>query len=314
MPRLLLRLTLLTALAAALALGLAWLFPSGALRTVFTLQRIAAGASADSMQVAEHEWAVLEAGDGPTMVLVHGFTGSKENWLPLLALLKDDYRVIAPDLPGWGSSERLDHADYGYAAQADRLGEWLRALDDDLKPVVLVGHSMGGGIAAVTAARHPHNIDRLVLVDAGGVRFRDNEFGLAVLRGEHPFAVDDRESLDRYLGLVFKNPPFLPWPLDRALIARRIADHDFERRVLADIGAGQDAFLPGRLAERIAVPTLLVWCRDDAVIDASAGELYQARLLDSRLAKIEGCNHMPMMEQPVVLAALLQGFIGDATR
>lgn len=249
----------------------------------------------------------LEAGQGPVMVLLHGFTGSKENWLPLMPALATHHRLVAPDLPGWGESAREAGADYGYAAQADRLAAWLATTSSE--PVVLVGHSMGGGIAALLAARHPQRVSRLVLMDAGGVRFRDNDFGRAVLEGANPFAVSDRASLKRYLQTVFEQPPFVPWPADAALIARRRVDAGFEDAVLDRIGRGPDAFLPGLEAARIAQPTLLLWCRADRVIDASAATLYREAIRTSEVRLLDGCNHMPMMERPLETAAALEDFL-----
>jgi abhydrolase domain-containing protein 6 len=282
-------------------------FPQLALQAEFARQRFLADAEVRTVAFGEERIVQLEAGAGPTLVLLHGFTGSKENWLPLMARLGATHRVIAPDLPGWGESARRDGADYGYAAQAERLAAWLQALDAG--PVHLVGHSMGGGIAAVLAARHPEAISRLVLMDAGGALFRENEFGRAVVRGENPFAVTDRASLDRQLAMVFDEPPFVPWPADRALIARRIADAGFESAVLDRIGRGPEAFLPVKDAERIRHPTLLFWCRADRVIDVSAAALYRAAIPHAETSLLDGCNHMPMMEQPDRTALALEAFL-----
>jgi pimeloyl-ACP methyl ester carboxylesterase len=215
--------------------------------------------------------------------------------------------VVAPDLPGWGESERLHGADYGYAAQAERLAQFIRIVGGG-RPVVLVGHSMGGGIAALAAARHPELVAKLVLMDASGVRFRDNAFGQAVLRGEQPFAVADAAGLRRYLGIVFIHPPWVPWPLDEALIARRRHDAGFEREVLRSI-SGPDAFLPGREAIAIRAPTLLLWCRADRVVDASAAALFAARIPQAHTLLIDGCDHMPMLERTTGTANALREFL-----
>lgn len=288
-------------------LGLAALWPQLALDAEFARLTWQADAVERALEVDGHRIVHLESGQGPLLVLVHGYTGSKENWLALMPLFNTRYRVIAPDLPGWGASTRRDDADYGYVAQAERLAAWLTQLGKE--KVVLVGHSMGGGIAAVLAARHPELITRLVLMDAGGALFRENEFGLAVLRGENPFAVHDRASLDRYLAAVFDDPPFVPWPADRALIARRVADAAFESRVLDRIGRGPDAFVPARDAARIAIPTLLLWCAADRVIDVSAADVYHDAIAASVVKRLEGCNHMPMMERPTETAAALEEFL-----
>ena len=291
------------------AIALAALWPQAALEAEFARLRWIAGAHERELVLGDERIVQLEAGraDARVLVLLHGFTGSKENWLPLLPQLTDRYRVIAPDLPGWGESARRAGADYGYAAQADRLAAWVRALDAG--PVAVAGHSMGGGIAAVLAARHPDVVAQLVLMDAGGIAFRENAFGRAVVAGENPFAVTDRASLDRYLGTVFIDPPFVPWPADRALIARRIADAAFETRVLDAIGRGPDAFLPQREAAAIQAPTLLLWCGADRVIDVSGADLYRAAIRGSVVRLLDGCNHMPMMERPVETAAALEEFL-----
>lgn len=297
---------LLVLLAATLLLGLA--APRSVLEAYFGLLRSRAGAVERSVQVDDHRWVWLEAGEGPPLVLLHGFTGMKENWLELVPLLAGRHRVIAPDLPGWGDSTRLAGADYGYAAQALRLNAFLSALS--LHEVVSIGHSMGGGIAAVAAAQQPKELVALALVDAAGVRFRENAFGRAVQDGGHPFAVNTRSGFRRYLSLVFDDPPWIPWPLDRALVERRIADQDFETRVLDSIGRGASAFLPQRTAAAITVPTLLVWCRDDRIVDVSAAAIYAARIerAPTSTVLLDGCNHMPMLERTNALAEALAAF------
>ena len=291
-------------LAALLAAGV--FAPRLALDAEFARLRWKAGASEHRAKAADHDIVFVQAGAGDaTVVFIHGYTGSKENFLALMPYLPGR-RLLAPDLPGWGESERKPGADYGYGAQAERLAQWLATLGGR---VHLVGHSMGGGIAALVAARHPELVERLVLMDAGGVPFEENEFGLAVLRGENPFGVTDRASLDRYLGTVFADPPFVPWPADRALIAQRSAQAEFEQSVLSAIGRGPDAFLPQREAANIRAPVLLLWCLDDRVIDASAAEAWRAEVPGATVAMLQHCNHMPMMEQPRETAKLLEEFL-----
>jgi len=300
------------AIAAALAVavgaasvGLA--APEKVLEGEFARQRWLAGASERDVVVGDHRWRVVEAGAGPTIVLVHGFTGSKENWLPLMRRLARTHRVIAPDLPGWGDSERVDGADYGPLAQAERLKSFLATLES--KPVLLLGHSMGGQIVGLLAAREPQVAGRIGLMSSAGVRFADNDFGRAVLAGENPFEVTDRASLDRYLGIVFVDPPWVPWPASAALIRQRRDDVAFEQQVLDGIGRGPQALqLEGEL-DRIAMPVLLLWCRDDRVIDVSAAEIFHRGLRASRTVLLAGCGHMPMMAQPDNVAEAVGAFL-----
>jgi pimeloyl-ACP methyl ester carboxylesterase len=283
---------------------LAWK-PDWALQGWYAVQRGQAGAVERVVEVDGQRIVQLEAGpeDAPLIVLLHGFTGGKENWLPLMADLATTHRVVVPDLPGWGESQREAGADYGVVAQSDRVAAWLATLPR--APDLLAGHSMGGHIAALTAARHPGRVTRLALLSASGMPFEVNDFGRSVLDGGHPFAVQDRATLDRYLALLFTQPPFVPWPADRALIKRRIADLGFERDVLARMRGGE-AFAVQPLLGRIVAPTLLLWCSDDRVIDASSAALYAAGLRDSRTVMLEGCGHMPMMAAVDDVAAALR--------
>lgn len=282
--------------------------PEKVLQAEFARQRWLAGATPRTLEVAGHRLALLEAGDParPTLVLVHGFVGSKENWLPLMRELSADWHIIAPDLPGWGDSQRLPGADYGPVAQADRLAAFLRALPRT--PVALVGHSMGGQVVGLMAARHSGLAPRLVLMSSAGVSFRENEFANAVLAGRNPYQVTTRAEFQRFLQIVFADPPFVPWPADEAMVRRRRADAAFEQQVLDAIGRGPDALLLESLLPRIEVPTLLLWCRDDKVIDVSAMDTFRAGLPRSRSVLLSGCGHMPMMAQPRQVAEALAAF------
>jgi pimeloyl-ACP methyl ester carboxylesterase len=311
------------ALALALVAGILagvvlWRDPFLLIRAEFERQRLVAGLARRVLQVADHRWVYAEraaqTATAPTLVLVHGFTGSKENWYPLARALGGCYRLLIPDLPGWGESERKPGALYGFSEQAAHVDAFIRALSPGT-PVVLVGHSMGGGIAALAAARYPHEIAKLALLDAAGVHFNDNAFGLDVLAGHNPFAVEDEASLRRYLDIVFHDPqakPWLPWPASTALIRKRRADAAFEQAVLARIGRSEDSLLPGAEAARICQPTLLLWCRQDAVIDPSALDLYAARIPQARKVLLDDCGHMSPMERPQQVAEALVALVQNA--
>lgn len=291
-----------------------WRDPLALVHAEFTRQRWSAGLSLGEAQVAGHRWtyAVREAdnADAPTVVMIHGFTGSKENWYPLAAKLRGRYRLLIPDLPGWGDSERIKDADYGFVAQSERVAAFLEQVAR--KPnseVVLLGHSMGGGIAALAAANHPQDVTRVGLFDAAGVRFKDNRFGEEVLAGRNPFAVTDEASLKRYIDTVFyldSAKPSIPWPASRAMIDWRIRQAPFEQAVLDRIGRSDERFLPGEAASRIDQPALLLWCRQDQVIDASAIDLYGARMPQALKVLLDGCGHMSIVERADDVAAAVQ--------
>lgn len=314
------------ALVATVAMLLAawWLRrdPFALIRLEYARQRRALGATRGEVTLrvhgdASHRVVYAEraarhgAGDVPVVVMVHGYTGSKENWYPVAARLGSGLRLVMPDLPGWGESQRIDGADYGFGAQAARVAALIEVLSPG-RPVVLLGHSMGGGIAAVVAARFPARVSHVGLFNAAGVRFADNPFGLAVLAGHNPFGVHDDASLRAYLGILFHDlgvlPP-LPWPVRRALIHRRRADAEFEQAVLDRIGRGPEQFLPGELAAQVRQPTLLLWGAQDQVIDASAMDLFAACVPQARRVLLEDCGHMSLTEQPAPIAVAVRALL-----
>jgi len=302
------RISLAVSLGLALAtVGVAMAMPGRVLDVEFARQRWLAGATVHSAQVGDHRWTYLEAGQGPLIVLLHGFTGAKENWLPLMRELAKTHRVIAPDLPGWGESERRADADYGPSRQVERIDQFLRYFSE--KPTLVVGHSMGGQFLGLLAARHPKSVGPIALMSSAGVKFEENSFGRDVVAGRNPFEVRNRAELQRYLGIVFKDPPYVPWPADQAMVQRRRNDVAFEQKVLDSIGRGPEAFTLENELGRIQAPVLLLWCRDDRVIDVSAAEIFHRGLAASQTVLLAGCGHMPMMAQPGNVAAALRDFI-----
>jgi abhydrolase domain-containing protein 6 len=303
---------------------LALLRPEWFLDAEFARQRLLARASVHAIRVGDHRIVYLEAGRGPRIVLLHGFTGSKENWLPLMQRLRGSFHVIAPDLPGWGESTRRRGADYGPIAQSERVREFLAAIDAGARagtgathptarlparpPALVVGHSMGGQILGLLAARHPEAVGPILLMDAAGVSFQGNDFGRGVLAGRNPFEVRNRAELHRFLHIVFTDPPWVPWPVDVAMARQRARQAGFEQSVLDRIGRGPEALELGRRLGQIQSPVLLLWCRDDAVIDVSAADAFRAVLRDSRTVLLDGCGHMPMMAMPDAVAATVSAF------
>jgi pimeloyl-ACP methyl ester carboxylesterase len=292
---------------AAAYLLVGWLRPEWVLEAEYARLRWLAGASERSVQVGDHRIVYLQSGRGRTIVLLHGFTGSKENWLPLMRELSGSYRVIAPDLPGWGESTRRRGADYGPVAQSERVREFLLAVQGAAPlagggagthsaarvayrpPTLVVGHSMGGQILGLLAASHPDALNRIALMDAAGAPFAPNDFGRAVLAGDNPFEVTSRAGLDRYLGIVFADPPFVPWPADRALSAARAPGRlraAGARRHRARAGGPAARPAPGTGARADAAAVVPRRSRDRRQRDA----VFRAGIRNNRVALLDGCG------------------------
>jgi abhydrolase domain-containing protein 6 len=291
-------------LLAVLAIAFVWLFPAQALKGEFARQRWLAGAVVKTHEVDGERWYTLEAGQGPLIVLVHGYTGSKENWLPVMRKLAENHRVIAVDLPGWGQSTPKPGADYGPVAQSRRLAAFLKAQEQPA--ALLVGHSMGGMISGLMAAQHPELVKRIVFMSSAGVRFTENEFARLVLNGGNPFAVYETESFQNFLSTyVFADAPYVPTPIAGAIVAARAANKDFEKTVFTQMRLGPEAFLLQQRLPEITQPAGLLWCDQDKIIDPSAAAVFAQGLQRSETRILKGCGHMPMMEQPEQVTAFL---------
>jgi abhydrolase domain-containing protein 6 len=278
--------------------------PAWLLELEFARVAVPAGLREHRIVVGDHEWAYYEGGAGPVIVLVHGFSGYKEYWLELAARLARDHRVVLPDLPGWGESQRRDGVDYGVVAQSRRLRAFLGALA--LDDVVLVGHSMGGHIAGLDAADGDPRVRALALVDSAGFRFTPNAFARRVQAGETPFNFSDRAQFDAFMAELFASPRWLPPRVKDVLIARNVADHAFQAHMLRTISAPDAVFLLESRLAQARVPLLAVWCRGDRLLDVSSLDAIARERPDATIVKLAPCSHMPMLEQPDALARAIR--------
>lgn len=232
------------------------------------------------LEVGDAQIHFRAGGTGEPVLLVHGLSGSGRWWrrnAPALARL---FRVYIVDLVGFGRSRgafALDDA-------ADLLARWMVQLG--LSQAHVVGHSMGGYIAAALAADAPERVGRLVLVDAA-----------AFPLGWHPV----RHAGRLVRAARYMHPTFLPVLVADALragprtllrAAREVVDSDFEARC-ADVTA----------------PTLVVWGEHDRVVPPAVGERLAACLPASEVAVIEGGGHNPMWDRPDAFNRVVAEFL-----
>lgn len=272
-------------------------------------QALAAHLSSRTVQAGDTRWAYYEGGDGPTIVLLHGFADRKTVWLPVAKQLTPHFHVVIPDLPGWGDSSRDMQGNYDIDAQATRLEAFVQALG--LRHFLLVGHSMGGAIAGVFAAEHPDQAAALALVDSFGLKFNENAFVRESLAGHDPFVFDDRAGFARAAKLVFKTPPELPGRFVDVLVARNVANRAFINKVFDELRVPSQYLAVQNRLGQLTMPVLGLWCKDDQVIDISALDSLRNGLVHASAistSTLTGCGHMPELEQPDDTARVLTAF------
>jgi pimeloyl-ACP methyl ester carboxylesterase len=265
-----------------------------------------------------HRRAYRLLGEGPALLLLHGIGDSSQGWEPLMAPLAEHFTVIAPDLLGHGESAK-PRADYSVAAYANGMRDLLDVLEVDHATVV--GHSLGGGVAAQFAYQYPERCDRLVLVATGGVgaevhpalrlatlpladlvlapmqlppaRFA-GRVGLRLLRASGTDLGRDADELQR----VFDG---LPDGAARGAFSRTL-------RSVVD-WRGQVVTMRDRAYLTRDVPTMVVWGGHDAVIPAAHAELVAAALPEARIELFDEAGHFPHHHDPERFVALIEEFV-----
>ena len=266
------------------------------------------------VQVHGISTAVLEGGDGPPLVLLHGPGGHAASWLRVIPNLVATYRVIAPDLPGQGASESHD-------GRFD-AGQTLAWLDGVINctcttPPAVVGHALGGAIAARFAGEHSEKLNTLVLVDALGLSaFQPApDFGQALSEFLAKPTGDTHDRLWSHCAFdldTMRNRMGEQWEwlkaynLDRANASNL---RTVQRRLMERFGI---PVIPAEDLGRISVPTSLIWGRHDRATSLSVAEATGARY-GWPLHVIEHCADDPPLEQPEAFLRALRAALESMT-
>ena len=231
---------------------------------------------------------LLRGGHGRPLVLLHSVEGNL-GWPAAYRELAERYEVYAPTHPGFGRSERPDWLE----TIADLAHFYLWFLQElNLDQVSLAGHFLGGWLAAEIAIRCPHVLDRLILIDAAGIKPRRGEITDIFLHGP--------EETRR---LAFVDPGRVPEYseiFDRELTpeAKEVEAQNQEMAArLCWKPYMHNRSLP-YLLPRLRVPTLVVWGREDKIVPLECGERYGEAIPGARLAALDQCGHFPQLEKP----------------
>ena len=280
-----------------------------------------APSSTERVRLHGHDVHYRSAGsaDKPVLLLIHGIAGSSTTWEPLIEQLSDDHRIIAPDLPGHGASDK-PAGDYSLGAYAAGLRDLLAVLD--IPRATLVGHSLGGGIAMQFAYQHPECCERMVLIDSGGLGSEVSWLlRLITLPGADLVAPlvfpsfvrgwgDALGRLAHSLGL--RSPRIGESWRSYASLTDGPTREAFVRTVHGVIGAsGQAVSAIDRLYLLDKVPTLIVWGDRDAIIPVDHGISAHAAIPHSTLEIVEGAGHFPHAEEPARVAGAVRRFVDE---
>jgi pimeloyl-ACP methyl ester carboxylesterase len=254
---------------------------------------------ADRLRVRDIDLEVVRRGSGRPLVFLHGFHPLDPD-SPFLDLLGRSAAVLAPSHPGFGDSPRPVDFETVYDL-VHLYSELIDGLPDE--KVTLVGASFGGWLAAEIAASCARRIERLVLIDALGLKLGDRESrDILDIFNTHPDVVRRRSWHD-----PDKEAPDFDAMSDEALI-RHARDWD----ALSLYGWEPYMYNPrlNRWLGRISVPTLVLWGASDGVAPPDYGRGYAALIPGARFALIDGAGHHPERERPDTTARHILDFLG----
>jgi pimeloyl-ACP methyl ester carboxylesterase len=260
----------------------------------------AAPSRTDRLKVSDVDLEVVRRGSGSAIVFLHGFHTLDPD-ARFFEVLSRGGAVLAPSHPGFGTSERPTDFETVYD-----LVHLYRALLDELADdrVTLVGASFGGWLAAEIAASCRHRIDRLVLVDALGIKLSDRETpDIVDVFNTHP---------DTVRRLAWHDPQRSAPDFD-TLSDEALTRHARNWEALCLYGWEPYMYNPRlkRWLGRIELPTLVLWGASDGVVKPSYGRAYASLIPGARFALIDEAGHHPEFERPDALAKQILDFAGS---
>lgn len=225
---------------------------------------------------------------GTPIILIHGLGNTAEVWASLFPLLRNDFLVYAPDLPGFGLTP-LAKEGVLIRTHVLYLERFLDALG--YPRVILLGNSLGGWIATQFAAIHPERVEHLFLLDSAGLRREETV---------SPYAIDRasaQRAMDRIWGYHIPLPNFL---LDAVVRTSRM--QAYEGFISGyDVAEELDTVLP-----QVQVPTTIIWGERDGLFPLSCAYDFHKGIRHSRLFILKHVGHMPQIHAPLMVAQIIK--------
>lgn len=233
-----------------------------------------------------------KVGQGPDLVMLHGWGQDVSTWWPILDGLKQDFTVWLVDLPGFGRSER--------GTQALTISKYVGAIEEfirinKLKKPILVGHSLGGRVGIKLAARHPELLGKLVLEDSAGLNDKNDRRSLILL----PIVKAGKLLIPNWFNLRERTRRWIYQMLHSDYYEAGEMKETLQKVVEEDLSAE----LP-----KIQTETLVLWGEIDRTTPLWMGRQFYRQITKSRLEIIEGAGHFPHLERPQQFLYWLKDF------
>jgi pimeloyl-ACP methyl ester carboxylesterase len=253
----------------------------------------------------------LDAGSGESVIMLHGSgpgVSALANWQHNMPRLAQRFRVLAPDIVGFGATERPDDIIYSLRTWTDHVWAFLDA--HDIEKTAIVGNSLGGRIALQMAGVRPERITKMVLMGVPAVGMNPTD-GLAALRAYQPSHDAMRDLLRNYFAV---DPTMITDELVEIRYQASIADGAYEayRSMFFDPRhAGSELAITENEARAIATPTLLVHGREDRVVPLQVSVAMLGLLPNADLHVFSACGHWTQIERADEFSALVADYLAQ---
>jgi pimeloyl-ACP methyl ester carboxylesterase len=239
-------------------------------------------------------YAYLEGGQGEPLMLLHGFGGNKDTFTRVSRFLVKRYRVIIPDIIGFGESAHPSQEGYSPPAQVERLRALSQALN--LKNLHLGGNSMGGQIALLYAALYPTEVNSLWLLNPAVARssFKSDVLKVITESGHNSLIARNVQEFQEVMAFGMSKPPFIPKPMLKVLAQERIQNAALEERIFQKI---IDHSVEYQI-RGMETQTLIVFGNQDRIISIETADVLSKLLPNSKVVVVQNAGHVPMFEQP----------------
>lgn len=260
-------------------------------------------------QISKDLWSEYEsAGTGQVVLLLHAFPLCGAMWQPQKSALQKDYRVVVPDLRGFGGS-----SPFSAAPSLDQMADDVVNLLDALKitnSVVLGGLSMGGYIALAVARKYPSRLRGLILADTRAEADDDNAKAGRDKMIAFARTHSSRDVIDQLLPKMLSAKTLAERPSVAQEVAR-LASAQTSQSIIDALNVLRDRPDAKPYLARIRVPTLVLVGSEDVLTPPASAEALAASIPEARLEVIPGAGHLSNLEQPDLFNASLLSFLGS---
>lgn len=304
--KLLLSTALVMSTVTSLGLSNTYAAPSIDIQSVLQQERAWAGMETKRVKVGDIDWAYSEGGPAgkPTLMLVHGLAGSRDNWNRVARYLTPYYHVIIPDLPGQGDSKVPNDFDYSLPNLTEKLRRFAEAIKVE-NGLNVAGHSMGGSISLLYAAQYPVDTKSLFLIDSAGVFKSANTPYLKDPTTLRNMIVSKPGDFDRLMKIATSLPPFIPKELKDSQEKLMISQSANTTKLVEQLIVMSKLFTPDSFAiaaRSIDQPVLIAWGDKDQIINVEAAAELKGLLKNAQEPVIlKGVGHLPLLEQEQLL-------------